>query len=393
MNFTNFSAMQIVIANTEQTEKEFFDLPFSIYKNDPDWVCPLNDEFKKVFDPKKNKEFRKGELQKWILQKDGKTIGRIAAFVNPATSRKEKQPTGGCGFFECINDQNGANLLFDTAKNWLAERDMEAMDGPINFGDRNNWWGLLAVKKSTPVHGMNYHAHYYKDLFENYGFKVWFKQITFHRPIIESLSDKYKEKPAKIMADPNFSFRHIDKKNLEKWAEDFRTVYNKAWVKHGSVAEMRKATAVSIMKAMKPIMDPKIIFFGYYKDEPICMWVSVPDLNTIIKDFKGKLNLINKLKLLWRLKTGKCTKMFGVVFGVVPEFQKRGVDAALAQFSEGIIKNKTNYQELEMTWIGDFNPKMLNVARSVGGVEHNIFHTYRYLFDRTLPYERHPIIG
>jgi hypothetical protein len=45
------------------------------------------------------------------------------------------------------------------------------MDGPINFGERDKFWGLLTEGFIEPLFGMNYNFPYYKDLFENYGFK------------------------------------------------------------------------------------------------------------------------------------------------------------------------------------------------------------------------------
>ncbi len=89
-----------------------------------------------------------------------------------------EQPTGGCGFFECIDNQQAADLLFDTAKNWLKQQGMEAMDGPINFGENDMWWGLLVEGFSRPYYGMNYNPPYYKRLFEHYGFKVLYEQIS-----------------------------------------------------------------------------------------------------------------------------------------------------------------------------------------------------------------------
>ena len=105
-------------------------------KNNPAYIRPLDKDIYEVFDEKKNKTFRFGEVTRWILKDDsGKLIGRIAAFNNKKYKNKgDDVPVGGVGFFDCINNQAAADMLFDVAKHWLMQKGMEAMDGPINFG-------------------------------------------------------------------------------------------------------------------------------------------------------------------------------------------------------------------------------------------------------------------
>lgn len=386
--------MKIVEVNDRPTRKAFLQFPVALYKNTP-WIRPLDKDIEGVFDPKVNKTWRHGEAIRWILQGEGcKTIGRIAAFVNEKTKDKDnKQPTGGIGFFECINDQEAANVLFETARAWLEEKGMEAMDGPINFGDRNAWWGLLVDGFDLePNYQCNYNPPYYQQLFENYGFQVYFKQFTFARKTRDPLNPRLLEKAKIIMKDPNYSFRHIKKKEMEKNAEDFRTVYNAAWARHAGVTEMSKAQAMSIMKKMKPIMDEKIIWFGYYKDEPVAFYVNLPELNQVFKHVNGKLNLIGKLKFLYHQWRKTNQKMIGIVFGLAPEHQGKGVDGALIEATRIQVQEKYHrYPYLELNWIGDFNPKMIRVAEQVGGHISKTHHTYRKLFDENASFERMPM--
>ena len=137
--------MKLIEVKSVAQEKEWIQFPIRLYQNDPLYIRPIDAEIKEVFDKEKNRTYSydKSEAVRWTLEKDGITIGRIAAFVNGKTCDTEDQPVGGCGFFDCIDDQEAANLLFDTAKNWLAERKMEAMDGPVNFGERDKNWGVL----------------------------------------------------------------------------------------------------------------------------------------------------------------------------------------------------------------------------------------------------------
>src|SRR5439155_571400 len=146
----------------------------------------------------KNNAFRFGEAERWIVgDGNGKLIGRIAAFTNKKYKNKgDDVPVGGMGFFECIDDQEAANLLFDTAKDWLQQRGMEAMDGPINFGERDRWWGLVTQGFQEPLYCMNYNPPYYSTLFEHYGFRNFFNQVCFGLNPKKKLSEKLFERHA-----------------------------------------------------------------------------------------------------------------------------------------------------------------------------------------------------
>ena len=387
-----FAPVKIREVQTKADQKEFLKFPVSIYKGDPNWIRPLDSDIEKVFDPKQNKLFRNGEAARFLAERNGKTVGRIAVFIDQKSAKKEQQLTGGLGFFECLNEKEVAFALFDKAIEWLKERKMEAVDGPINFGERNNWWGLLVDGFSPPNYCCNYNPPYYQQFFEEYGFQLYFNQYTYYREVEEELSDKIKAKTERIFANPDYTFDHFRKSQMEKFADDFLTIYNKAWVKHG-VNKLKKAQAMAVFKQMKPVIDERIVLFAYYKGEPVAFFIMLPELNQLFKYVNGKLNLLGKLKFLYYKMTGACTKMFGVVFGVVPEHQSKGLEGAIVGYSSQMVQGgKTNYVDFEMNWIGDFNPKMMKLCENVGGRICKTHHTYRYLFDRNKPFERHPII-
>src|SRR5687768_8642808 len=173
--------MHLFEVTDQATANDFLLVNVRINRNDPNYIRPLDKDINEVFDKTKNKTYRFGEAIRWILKNDkGELIGRIAAFTNKKYRNKgDDLPIGGIGFFDCINDQRAAHLLFDTAKKWLADIGMQAMDGPINFGERDRWWGLLVDGFQPPVYCLNYNQPYYQQLFENYGFKGFYNQICF----------------------------------------------------------------------------------------------------------------------------------------------------------------------------------------------------------------------
>lgn len=380
--------------NDRKTKKEFLLLPVRLYKGDQSYIRPLDRDIERIFDPKKNKFFRQGVCTRWILRDEkGHTIGRVAAFIDRKTAKKSDQPTGGIGFFECINDPQAASALFDQCREWLRERGMEAMDGPINFGERHQWWGLLVDGFTEPNYCMSYNFRYYQDLFEDYGFRLYFKQYTYHRHVQGGLQDVVKNKAEKILSNPDYSFKYLEKKNIRKIREDFREVYNKSWAKHTGVARMSSTQTKALFKKLNPVIDHQLLWFAYYQERPIAFFLMLPELNQIFKYMNGKFHLINKLRFIYYKKRMVCKKMLGTIFGVVPEHQGKGVESAIVvAFSKLAWSPGFHYTEIEMNWIGDFNPKMIHVAEQMGGKIWKTHHTYRYLFDPDKPFQRAPVI-
>jgi hypothetical protein len=388
--------MNIREVTTPQQVREFLMLPVRLYKNEPNWIRPLDKDIENVFDPEKNKTFRHGECVRWILQDDqGNTIGRVAAFVNEKTVKKgNDQPTGGMGFFECIEDQQAAFKLFDACKQWLQSKGMEAMDGPINFGSRDRWWGLLVEGfNHEPNYQCNYNFPYYKDFFEAYGFQVYFYQFTYARRVQEGLVPRLAEKAAITAKDPDYEFRHIRKNELDMLPEYIMKVYNDAWANRSENPELSMAQAKLLVKQMRPILDVKLLYFGFYKKQPISFFISLPEINQIFKYVNGKLDLIGKIKFLWHTIRKTNRKAFGILFGVVPAHQGMGVDGAMVMAARKVLQEEYNRYDLyEMNWIGDFNPKMINVVIQVGGKLAKKHATYRKLFDESKPFKRAPIL-
>lgn len=388
--------MQLIPVTNTKTAQQFLQVAIQLYKDDPNWIQPLDKDINEVFDKTKNKTFRFGDVIRWILKEDnGKLIGRIAAFVNSKYKSKDDEGlVGGVGFFECSNNQEAATILLDAAKNWLQQKNMYAMDGPINFGERDRWWGMVTEGFHSPLYCMNYNPPYYISLFENFGFKVFFNQICFGYDPQKKVSDKILERHKQVAADKKFSFKTIDKNKLQKFAEDFTIIYNKAWAGHGGLKQMNKEQVMILFKKLKPVMDERIVYFAYYDEQPVGLFLNLPDLNYYFKKMKGQFGLVQKLLFLWLNFFNPTKKFTGLVFGIVPEWQGKGVDAYIIGEAAKIVQVPSKpYTEYEMQWIGDFNPKMINVAENFGDTfrSRNLV-TWRYIFDRNKEFKRHPIL-
>lgn len=388
--------MKLIEVTDQKLKKEWVLFPTQLYKGDPLYIRPIDKEIEEVFDPKSNRvfNFEKSEVIRWILEKDGKTIGRIAAFINGKTLSSEEQPTGGCGFFDCIDDQDAANMLFDAARGWLAARGMEAMDGPINFGERDKNWGVLIDGFAEQNYGMLYNAPYYQKLYENYGFQLYFNQYTYGRVVDGStdLEPRFYERAKQALDNPDITFRYIKKKDFDKAAVYFHEVYTQAWGGHSGVKPMSLEQAQKMFKKLYPIADEKLIYFGFHKERPISFFLSIPELNQLFKYVDGNMNWWGKLKFAYHMKMGHCKKMLGLVFGVIPEFHGQGVESAMVvAYTDIAWRQGLPYKNIEMNWIGDFNPKMMRVCEQLGAEIWRTHATYRYLFDREKEFKRCPI--
>ncbi len=385
--------MNLIKVSDRKTEKMFLDTARIIYKNDKIWVCPLDNDIKTVFDPGKNPYHKHGVVERWILTDEKKKlIGRIAAFIDLNLAHSFEQPTGGMGFFECIDDKEAAFLLFDTAREWLKEKGMEAMDGPINFGETDKYWGLLVNGFTHPSFDVVYNHPYYQNLFESYGFKVYYKMEGFHLDITKPLPDRIAKIAEWVANKPGYEFRHFTWKEEKKLILDFAEVFNQAWASFKVNFEPLEPEYIKqTLKKAKPILDEEFIWMAYFEGKPIAIYLMFPDLNQITKHLNGKLHLINMLKFLWLKKRNTMTRARGMLMGVIPQYQKLGIESAFILNLVKVFKKKPHYTEIEFSWVGDFNPKMRKIFISVGSVPVKNYITYRYLFDRTKEFKRYPI--
>lgn len=386
--------MQIIEANTPDLIDQWMNVPSFIYKDDKNWIPHLRQDIEKIFDPSKNKLFKDGKAMRWIVKDGELAVGRIAAFVAKKYAAGQKQPTGGCGFFESVPSQNVAFLLLETAQQWLTDQGMQAMDGPINFGEKDAFWGLL-VENFTDMssYRMNYNPPYYRAFFENFGFRCYYEQWCYKRDLYLPAQEVFVKKNNILMTDATYRVTNARGMSDEKMAQDFVTIYNAAWAGHLGFKTMDIRQARNIVKSMKPVMDRDIMVFAYHGDRPIGFYLSLPELNEIFQYVHGNLNVWGKVKFLYYKFFGKREVMVGIIFGVDRAYHGKGVEGAMIKFTEDHIVSLNRYKDTILTWIGDWNPKMIRVAENLGASRYRTLITYRKLFDPNQPFERHPSIG
>jgi len=385
--------MKLIEVTDRKTEILFLNTARVIYRDDNTWVCPLDNHISGLFDPKNNPYYKHGTASRWVLTGDDSSlIGRIAAFIDFNMAGTYDQPTGGIGFFECIDDDQAAEMLFSVAREWLRERGMEAMDGPINFGETDKYWGLLVDGFTHPSFEVAYNPPYYQGLFERYGFQVYYKMEGFHYDLTKPLDERFRKIAEWVAAKPGYEFRHFTWKDKDKFVADFAEVFNEAWASFKANFEPLEADYIkNVLQKAKVILDEEFIWIAYFEGKPIAIYLMFPDLNQILKHLNGKLNPWSMIKFLWLKKRNTMTRARGMLMGVIPKYQGLGIESGFILKLREAMKHKKHYEEVEFSWVADFNPRMRKIFVSVGSISVKHYITYRYLFDRTKEFKRYPI--
>jgi hypothetical protein len=371
----------VEVTNKKQA-RQFIKVPHLLYKDDEQWVSPLDQDIEAVFDEEQNPFYKNGELKRWLLfDNRDKLIGRVAAFYNQKYMEQNGRQAGGMGFFECIQNKEAAFLLFDTCKHWLKSKNISSMDGPINFGEKDRFWGLMVDGFKNPSYLENYNPPYYREFFESYGFVKLFEQSTSEITAETFNHGRFSKIASRVLQNPAYRFEHYLDDEIDRFAKDFVHIYNLAWAHRPDFTPMTMERVMLTLKALRPILKEDIIWFAYANNEPAGFYINTIDVNQIFKHLRGKMNLWAKIKFVWYRNFGRVDRARGIVFGIIPKYQNLGLEAGMImKFYEAISKTKY-LRASELSWIGDFNPKMHSLFEALGAKSTKMHYTYQYRFN------------
>jgi len=368
---------EIIIEKIGQSKtdlKKFLKFAYEIYKDDKYWVAPLLYDKLRILDKAKNPFFKAADMDLFMAKTDGKYVGRIAAIKNSTHNKIHNDSVGFFGFFECINNQEVANKLFDTAKSWLAEHGCTSMRGPANPSSNDEYGLLIDGFEDTPRLMMTYNPKYYIDLIENYGFKKA-KDLFAYRIDNEKLckSEKLVRIAELAKQRSKMVIRQINMKDFKNELEKVKYVYNKAWAPNWGFIPMTDEEIDNLAKDLKPLVEPSLVVFGEVEGKTVGFALVMLDYNEIIKDFKGKLLPFNWIKLFTQKK--KITWARVLTLGLIPEFQKKGLDAS---FYYDIMKRaeKVGILKGEASWILEDNEMMNRGAIAMNGELYKKYRIY-----------------
>lgn len=364
----------VEVINPDQ-KKSFLDFPSQLFKDDPEYIRHLDNDIEAVFDPEKNRYLGFGEAKRWLLYSDDKIVGKIAAFYH---TENANEPFSGIGFFDCINNENASLHLFVKATEWLKSKGFTSALAPVNFGERDSFWGLMVSGFKNPSYRENYNPPYYQTLFEKFRFKKKIEQTTSAITRTDFNYERFSKLASRVLNNPRYEFKHLKKQELDKFADDFVTIYNKAWQIHENFRPLTKDRIKAQMQEMMPIAPEKLNWFVYADGQPAGFYINVLNINPLFKKSNGKFDLMTKIRFVFN--KSKIDKVRGIVFGVVPEFHNLGLEVGLImKFYEEVHKPKhKNIKSSELAWVGDFNPKMLSMFESMGAKVVKTHYTYEW---------------
>ena len=374
--------IKIIPVKTKRELKQFIMLPFKLYKNDPYWVASLITNQKNFFNPKKNPYYEHSEVQLFLAEKDGEIVGRISAQTNTQHNKFHEDKIGFFGFFESINNQEVADKLVQTAYDWIKEKGMDTLRGPMNFSTNDECGLLVDGFESSPFILMTHNPPYYLELLTKTGIEKsmdMFAYLIPKRPTPERLQRIVE----KLQKRGRFIVRELSSKNKKELRKDLEivfTVYTKAWERNWGFVPMTEKEFFHLIDSVIDLVRPEFFYLAFVDDQPAGFYAALPDYNQILKKMKGRLFPFGIFHLL--LGRNKITRMRVITLGVIKEYHNRGIDTVFytKNFQIANEHKKLNIKEAEMSWILETNTMMNRIATNLGGWVHK---TYR-IFDKKI---------
>jgi hypothetical protein len=365
---------KLVPVKSKSELKAFIDFPHDLYAQDNNYVPEL---FIAQRDLLTTHPFHKhSSLQCFLLFDGEKIIGRIAAIHNTAHNVFNGTNDGFYGFFDCVNDQDTANLLLDQAKNWLLEKGLSTIVGPVNFSTNESCGLLIEGFDSPPVVMMPYNAPYYADLLENWGLakKVDLLAWKWDGESYDDRSVKLMDRLEERLQRNDIVIRKINMKNFKQEAESLREVYNNAWDKNMGFVPLNNEEYDYQAKDLKLILDPDFCFIAEQNGKVVGFGAAIPDINEIlIKVKRGRLLPTGIFKLLFEKKNIKGIRI--LLLGVVEGYRKMGIEACIYG---SMIKSyrKKGLEYAEAGWTLEHNDMVNNAIIAIKGVPYKRYRIY-----------------
>ncbi len=361
----------------QQDLMEFIRFPWRVYRDDPYWVPPLISERKAFLDPHKNPFFEHAEVELFLAQKDGETVGTIAAIINDNHNDFHEEKAGFFGLFEVIEDYAVAEGLLVTARDWVKAKGLDVIRGPLNMSINDECGLLIDGFDSSPVVMMTYNPRYYLDFIERFGF-VKAKDLYAYLISTDIFNREVSKLPPKFLRVSEAArkragvrVRRVNMKDFDAEVEKAKAIYNSAWEKNWGAVPMTDAEFDHLAQGLKKFLDPDLLLVAEVDDRPVGVFVGLPDVNQPLLHVNGRLFPLGWIKYLWYRR--KIDTFRAVIMGVIEEYREKGIDA-LMYVEAAKVAFRKGYRWCEMSWILEDNVMMNRILQRLGG---EIYKTYR----------------
>lgn len=369
-------SIKVFTVTNRKDLKEFINLPYRLHSKEVGWVAPLLIEVKRVLNKKKNPFFDHAILQQFIARNDGVTVGRIAAIVDQNYIEARNEAIGLFGYFDCINDLDVAKALFNTASQWLREKQMVKMIGPINPSLNDEIGVQLDSFKIPPAVRMPWNPSYYPKFYNSAIFHKVTDLLAWN--LTKNTASEQMIKTSQVTLNrSSITFRNLEMKNFYRDIEVFQDIYNQTCSDSWGFVTWTADEFTSVAKSLKPVIDPKLVLIAEHNGNPVGFSIAIPDTNISLKRMNGKLLPFGFIKRSWYSRKIKRFRI--MILRVINEYRNRGIETAMYQ-ETWRVGTEVGYESCEISGILEGNEPM-NRAASMMGAE--IYKTYR-VYERKL---------
>lgn len=356
----------------------FIQLPFDIYRGHPQWVPPFISDIKMMMNREKHPYYEHSDAEFFLAEKDGKPAGRIAALENKPFNAYHQVKDAEFYLFECINDQEVANALFETVIDWARARGLTNLVGPKGFGPLDGYGiQIEGFEHRQMMNMMNYNFPYYRDLVENLGFT---KVVDFVSSYVQTQEFVLPPKVVKAadIAQQRGTFEVLkfkNKRHLLEWAGRIGQAYNKAFVNNWEYYPLSQREIDFVVENVMTIIDPELIKIIVKDGEVVGFVFPFPDVSAAMQKNKGKLGPIEILRLLRELKKTRWISFNGV--GILPEYHGLGGNAVMYSELEKAMRRNDQFVHSELTQVAETAKQMRKDLLNLGVrfyKNHRVYH-------------------
>jgi GNAT superfamily N-acetyltransferase len=339
---------------TRAEKRLFLGFPWKLYRGDPNWIPPLRLDQEELVGYKRHPFYEKNEVQTYLALRSGAVVGRIAAILNRTHNEYHKDIRGFWGFFECVDDQEAANGLFDAVKAWFAERDIHCLRGPANPSANYTLGMLIEGFDSPPYFMMTYNPEYYPRLVEGYGFQKAQDLYAYWGNIgmLPDAVSRFNSLMQQIIEHFDLTIRPLDKSRFREEIQEFLTVYNRSMSNMWGFVPMSEGEIHHAAKNLRHLLVPELALTAEVDGKMIGATFCLLDYNPTIKAIDGRLFPFGFLRLI--LGKRKIKKIRLISANVVPEYQRMGMGLVLLGRLVPFCR-KWGMEEVEFSWIAESN--------------------------------------